>query len=59
MSEKKEELKKLNIYNKHNSFFSFSSINKEFNKENITKKINSLYKKKLAWKELIQKITQY
>ena len=45
MSEKKEELKKLNIYNKHNSFFSFSSINKEFNKENITKKINSLYKK--------------
>ena len=48
MSEKKKELKKLNTYNKHNSFFSFSSINKEFNEDNITKKINSLYKNKIG-----------
>ena len=48
MSEKKKELKKLNTYNKHNSFFSFSSINKEFNEDKITKKINSLYKNKIG-----------
>ena len=47
MSEKKD-LNKQNIYNKHNSFFSFSSINKEFNEDKITKKINALYKNKIG-----------
>tara|TARA_A100001015_G_scaffold280383_1_gene342546 strand:- start:1559 stop:2737 length:1179 start_codon:yes stop_codon:yes gene_type:complete len=47
MSEKKD-LNKQNIYNKHNSFFSFSSINKEFNEDKITKKINTLYKSKIG-----------
>ena len=42
MSEKKD-INKQYTYNKHNSFFSFSSINKEFNEENITKKINTLH----------------
>ena len=47
MSEKKD-LNKSYTYNKHNSFFSFSSINKEFNEDKITKKINSLYKNKIG-----------
>ena len=51
MSEKKD-LNKQNIYNKHNSFFSFSSINKEFNKDKITKKINTLYKNKIGFDKI-------
>ena len=47
MSEKKN-LNKQNTYNKHNSFFSFSSINKEFNEDKITKKINTLHKSKIG-----------
>ena len=38
MSEKKD-INKQSTYNKHNSFFSFSSINQEFNEDKITKKI--------------------
>ena len=45
MNEKKD-INKINTYNKHNSFFSFSSINKEFNDDKIIKKINTLYKNK-------------
>ena len=37
MNEKKG-INKINTYNKHNSFFSFSSINKEFNKIRLQKK---------------------
>ena len=47
MNEKKD-INKINTYNKHNSFFSFSSINKEFNDDKITKKINTLYKNKIG-----------
>ena len=47
MNEKKD-INKQNTYNKHNSFFSFSSINKEFNDDKITKKINTLYKNKIG-----------
>ena len=44
----KKNLTKQNTYNKHNSFFSFSSINKEFNEDKITKKINNLHKNKIG-----------
>ena len=47
MSEKKD-INKQYTYNKHNSFSLFSSINKEFNEENITKKINTLHKNKIG-----------
>ena len=47
MSEKKYTNKQ-NTYNKHNSFFSFSSINQEFNEDKITKKINTLHKNKIG-----------
>ena len=45
------EIKNLNksyTYNKHNSFFSFSSINKNFDENKIIKKINFLYSKKIG-----------
>ena len=47
MSEKKD-INKQSTYNKHNSFFSFSSINQEFNEDKITKKINTLHKNKIG-----------
>jgi len=45
------EIKNLNkpyTYNKHNSFFSFSSINKKFNESEIIKRINILYDNKVG-----------
>ena len=48
MSENKN-LQKKNVYNKHNSFFSFSSINKkEFSDKKIVEQINQLNIKKIG-----------
>ena len=43
-----KNFQKKNIYNKHNSFFSFSSINKDFNEKKVIKKINNLYENKIG-----------
>ncbi len=46
MSDK--NLQKKNKYNKHDSFFSFSSINKDFDKKKIIEKINYIYENKIG-----------
>ncbi len=43
-----KNFQKKNIYNKHNSFFSFSSINKDFNEKKVINKINNLYENKIG-----------
>lgn len=49
------KVKKLNTYNKHNSFFSFSSLNKNLSDKIIIEKINDLYAKKIGIKKIKKK----
>ena len=47
-----KNLQKENKYYKYDSFFSFSSINKEFDKKKIIEKINHIYENKIGLDKL-------
>ena len=47
-----KQLDKIISYNKHNSFFSFSSINDKIKESDIIKKINFLYNNKIGLESL-------